>query len=62
MKVGEEKKVLKLKKALYGMKQSPQVWNTRIDTYFQENGFEQCPFEHTLYAKKNGSNMLIVSL
>ena len=62
MKAGEEKKVLKLKKALYGLKQAPRAWNTRIDTYFKENGFEQCPYEHALYVKKNGSNVLLVAL
>ena len=30
MRIGEEKKVLKLKKAMYGLKQAPRVWNTRI--------------------------------
>ncbi|GKA15485.1 retrovirus-related pol polyprotein from transposon TNT 1-94, partial [Tanacetum coccineum] len=53
MKAGNEKKVLKLKKALYGLKQAPRAWNTRIDTYFKENGFKQCPYEHALYVKKN---------
>ena len=62
MKAGEEKKVLKLKKALYGLKQAPRAWNTRIDTYFKENGFEQCPYEHALYVKKNGRNVLLVAL
>ena len=62
MKAGEEKKVLKLKKALYGLKQAPRAWNTRIDTYFKENGFEQCPYEHALYVKKNGRNVLLVTL
>ena len=38
VKIGEEKKVLKLKKVLYGLKQAPRGWNTRIDTYFKENG------------------------
>jgi Reverse transcriptase (RNA-dependent DNA polymerase) len=62
MKVGEEKKVLKLKKALYGLKQAPRTWNTRIDTYFKENGFKQRPYEHALYAKKNGGNVLFFAL
>ncbi|KAG8474968.1 hypothetical protein CXB51_031696 [Gossypium anomalum] len=62
MKSGEKKKVLKLKKALYGLKQAPWAWNTRIDTYFKENGFKQCPYEHALYVKKNGGNMLFVAL
>lgn len=52
MKVGDENKVLKLKKALYGLKQAPWAWNARIDTYFKENGFKQCPFEHPPYVKK----------
>ncbi|KAJ3692026.1 hypothetical protein LUZ60_012376 [Juncus effusus] len=62
MKIGEEKKVLKLKKALYGLKQAPRAWNTRIDTYFKENGFTQCPYEHALYVKKNEGNLLLVTL
>ena len=62
MKVGEGKKVLKLKKALYGLKQAPRAWNTRIDSYFKENGFKQCPYEHALYVKKNGGNVLFVAL
>nr|GFA81579.1 retrovirus-related Pol polyprotein from transposon TNT 1-94 [Tanacetum cinerariifolium] len=39
---GQEDKVLRLKKALYGLKQAPRAWNTRIDKYFQENGFRKC--------------------
>jgi len=62
VKIGEERKVLKLKKALYGLKQAPRAWNTRIDTYFKENGFKQCPYEHALYTKKNGGNLMLVAL
>ncbi|GJY96187.1 retrovirus-related pol polyprotein from transposon TNT 1-94 [Tanacetum coccineum] len=62
MKAGNEKKVLKLKKALYGLKQAPRACNTRIDTYFKENGFKQCPYEHALYVKKNEGNVLFVAL
>jgi Reverse transcriptase (RNA-dependent DNA polymerase) len=62
IKVGEENKVLKLKKTLYELKQAPRAWNIRIDTYFKENGFKKCPYEHALYAKKNGGNVLFVAL
>ena len=62
MKIGEEKKVLKLKKAIYGLKQAPRAWNTHIDTYFKENGYKQCPHEHSLYTKKSGGNMILVGL
>jgi len=62
MKIGEEKKVLKLKKSLYGLKQAPRAWNTHIDTYFNENGFKQCPYKHALYVKNNEGNMIFVTL
>ena len=61
MKIGEEKKVLKLKKALYGLKQAPRAWNTRIDTYFKENGYKQCSHEHALYTKKSGGNVILIA-
>jgi Reverse transcriptase (RNA-dependent DNA polymerase) len=47
--VGKEHMVLKLKKTLYGLKQTPRAWNTRINAYFKEHGFVQCPYEHALY-------------
>jgi hypothetical protein len=52
IEAGNEGKVYKLKKALYGLKQAPRAWSTRIDRYFQENGFEKCPYEHVMYVKK----------
>jgi len=62
MKIEKVKKVLKLKKALYGLKQAPRAWNTRIDTYFKENGFRQCPYKHSLYTKNSEGNKIFVAL
>ncbi|KAE8679159.1 Zinc ion binding, putative isoform 1 [Hibiscus syriacus] len=59
---GNEDKVLKLKKALYGLKQAPRAWNSRIDKYFQDNGFNKCPYEHALYIKIKDEDILIVCL
>ncbi|CAL1396308.1 unnamed protein product [Linum trigynum] len=59
---GQEDKVLKLKKALYGLKQAPRAWNSRIDKYFQQNGFCKCPHEHALYCKVQGGEILMVCL
>ncbi|KAE8673808.1 hypothetical protein F3Y22_tig00111772pilonHSYRG00252 [Hibiscus syriacus] len=59
---GHEDKVLKLKKTLYGLKQAPRAWNSRIDKYFQENGFNKCPYEHALYIKIKDGDILIVCL
>ncbi|KAJ4702077.1 Retrovirus-related Pol polyprotein from transposon TNT 1-94 [Melia azedarach] len=59
---GQEDKVLKLRKALYGLKQAPRAWNSRIDKYFQKNGFTKCPYEHALYIKIKDGDILIVCL
>ena len=53
----------KLKKALYGLKQAPRAWYNRIETYFLMEGFQKCPYEHTLFIKiEDGGKMLIVCL
>eukprot|EP00253_Pinus_taeda_P008997 PITA_08997 len=39
---GQEHKVCKLKKALYGLNQAPRAWYNRIDAYLIENGFDKC--------------------
>ena len=57
---GEEDKLYKLKKVLYGLKQSPCAWYSRINDYFEKYGFEICPFEHTLYIKRNSKGGFIV--
>ncbi|CAL1387753.1 unnamed protein product [Linum trigynum] len=59
---GEEQKVYKLKKALYGLKQAPRAWYSRIEAYFLKSGFERSDYEHTLFIKKSGNDLLLVSL
>lgn len=61
MKTRKADKVLKFMKALYGLKQAPREWNTRIDAYFKENGFVQCPYEHALYVKVKKGDVLFVA-
>ena len=62
-KKGEEYKVYKLKKALYGIKQAPRAWYNRIEAYFVKEGFERCNCERTLFIKRgDGGKILIVSL
>jgi Reverse transcriptase (RNA-dependent DNA polymerase) len=59
LKEGCEIKVLKLKKTLYGLNQTPRAWHTRIDQYFKSHDFVQCPYEHALYVKiKNGDKLM----
>ncbi|GAU13002.1 hypothetical protein TSUD_173010 [Trifolium subterraneum] len=56
-------KVYKLRKALYGLKQAPRAWYSKIESYFNQEKFEKCPHEHTLFVKQDKKgNILIVSL
>jgi len=61
---GEENKVYRLRRALYGLKQAPRAWYSRIEAYFLKEGFEKCPYEHTLFIKKasHSTSLLLVCL
>lgn len=59
----EEHKVLKLRKALFGLKQAPRAWYNKIESFFIRNGFEKCSHEHTLFLKhEDEGKCLIISL
>lgn len=58
----DTRRVYKLRNALYGLKQAPRAWYTRIEGYFSREGFEKCYCEHTLFVKRSGAEILIVSL
>lgn len=60
---GEEEKVYKLHKALYGLRQAPRAWFSRIEEYFIKEGFLKSPNEETLFLKANDQgNILMVSV
>jgi hypothetical protein len=60
---GNGDKVYKLKKALYGLRQAPRAWYSRIETYFNDEQFIKCSHEHTLFVKYGAQKkILIVSL
>ena len=46
-----EHKVFKLKRASYCLKEAPQTWYTRIDSFLINNGFNRSNNEPTLYVK-----------
>ena len=53
----------KLKKVLYGLKQSPRASYICIDSYLIENGFHRSESDPMLYTKVNEQgNMLIVCM
>lgn len=49
VKQGFENKVYKLFKALYGLRQAPWAWYSRLSQYLLKLGFIKCPFEHAVY-------------
>lgn len=54
--------VYKLHKALYGLKQAPRAWFSRIEAYFIREGFVSSSSEQTLFIKRKGGKILIVSI
>jgi hypothetical protein len=48
---GHEGKVLKLQKALYGLRQAPHAWNTKLDGSLRNLGFKRCASEHGMYTQ-----------
>uniref|UniRef100_A0A0A1WFC7 Retrovirus-related Pol polyprotein from transposon TNT 1-94 n=1 Tax=Zeugodacus cucurbitae TaxID=28588 RepID=A0A0A1WFC7_ZEUCU len=54
--------VLKLKKSLYGLKQSGRVWNSRLDEVLKEMGFSACNSEPCLYTKNQGRKLNIIAV
>ena len=47
-------KISKLKKSLYGLKQSPRAWFDRFSSMIQRHGFKQAQTDHTLFLKLQG--------
>jgi transposase InsO family protein len=49
---GNEEHVCKLKKSLYGLKQSPRQWYKRFDTFMMGQNYTRSEYDHCVYFKK----------
>ena len=49
----EENKVYKLRKTLYGLKQSPRAWFGKFPRTMKMLGYRQCNGDHTLFFQKS---------
>ena len=56
---GEEHLVCKLKKSIYGLKQSPRCWNTALDKQLKEMGFIQSTSDPCIYVDAGGDTFFI---
>jgi transposase InsO family protein len=52
--------VYKLKKALYGLRQAPRAWYSKIESYFLSEKFEKSFCEHTLFVKYDGKGKILI--
>jgi hypothetical protein len=59
---GNEHKVLRLRKALYGLHQAPRAWNAKLDDTMLSFGFCKCPSEPAIYTRCVDSNQLVVGV
>lgn len=59
---GNEHKVYRLNKALYGLRQAPRAWNVRLDKTLKELGFVRCPQEQAVYKLQRTEAVLIVGV
>ena len=55
-------KVLRLKKALYGLRQAPRAWYAKLDSELMQLGFERNPLEHVVYRRSSGDGYLLVGV
>jgi len=56
---GQENLVCKLKRSIYGLKQSPRCWNHTIDSQLKSMGFEQSTSDPCLYVASAGEMFVI---
>jgi hypothetical protein len=59
---GQEQKVYKLHKALYGLRQAPRAWNSKLDTVLFELGFSKYKTEYGLYTRVKNKMRLVVGV
>ena len=56
VKKGKEKFVCRLKKSIYGLKQSPRCWNTALDDHLKRLNFKQTKGDLCLYVSTDKTN------
>eukprot|EP00253_Pinus_taeda_P036539 PITA_36539 len=59
---GKKKLVCKLKKSLYGLKQSQRMWYHKFDTFIRGIGFTRSKADHCVYFKLIGDHLIYLVL
>ena len=56
---GKEQFVCRLKKSIYGLKQSPRCWNMVLDGFLKDTGFVQANSDPCIYKTSGGEPLLL---
>jgi hypothetical protein len=59
---GKKELICKLKKSMYGLKQSPRMWHKKFDTYIPRLGFTRSKEDHCVYFKLIGDHLIYLVL
>lgn len=59
---GKEHLVCRLKKSIYGLKQSPRCWNAALDNQLKQMGFTQSQNDPCIYHRKIGGEMFYIAV
>ena len=59
---GQEQKVCKLKRSIYGLKQSSRQWYLRFHDVVISYGFQMTEEDHCVYVKRSKDRFVILSL
>lgn len=62
VKEGKEHLVSQLIKALYGFRQIPHAWYEKLNRCLKSLGFVKCPYEHAVYTRREGDEVLIIGV
>ncbi|KAL0439112.1 UNVERIFIED_CONTAM: Retrovirus-related Pol polyprotein from transposon RE1 [Sesamum latifolium] len=60
--VGEEQKVCRLQRSIYGLKQASRSWNTRFDEVIRGYDFIKNDYDPCIYKKISGSSVVYLVL
>jgi hypothetical protein len=59
---GQEEKVLRLRKALYGLRQAPRAWNVKLDDTLVSLSFHKSISEHGVYTRRTNTDQLVLDV
>jgi hypothetical protein len=59
---GQEHKVCKLKRSIYGLKQASRQWNVKFHQAILKDGFTMMEEDHCVYLKCSNNSFIILSL